>query len=98
MGRFVALLGALFSQVFLVFSCKYSAGLYICEMQNHKFSVGQKVKYYNRVRTTAAQGEYEIVRLLPAEEGQFQYRIKSELERNERVAAEDQLNPPKAAI
>ncbi|MEP0323876.1 hypothetical protein [Bauldia litoralis] len=50
------------------------------------------------MRTTAAQGEYEIVRLLPAEEGQFQYRIKSELERNERVAAEDQLNPPKAAI
>jgi hypothetical protein len=74
------------------------AKAYIYFMQNHKFSVGQRVKFYNRVRAAAAQGEYEIVRLLPAEEGQFQYRIKSELERNERVAAEDQLNPPKATI
>jgi hypothetical protein len=64
-------------------------------MKNHKFSVGQKVDFFNRVRVAAAQGEYEIVRLLPAENGQFQYRIKSALERNERVVAEDQLNSRK---
>jgi len=67
-------------------------------MQIHKFSVGEKVKFQNRVRGAAVQGEYEIVRLLPEEEGQLLYRIKSDLERNERVAAEDQLNPPKATI
>ena len=66
-------------------------------MQKHKFSLGQKVDFSNRMRIAAAQGEYEIVRLLPAEAGQFLYRIKSTLERNERVVGEDQLNPRKAS-
>ncbi|MCB1485865.1 MAG: hypothetical protein KDJ88_00235 [Bauldia sp.] len=67
-------------------------------MQNHKFSVGQKVKFQNRIRGASVPGEYEIVRLLPEEEGQLLYRIKSTLERNERVAAEDQLNTLKAPV
>jgi len=64
-------------------------------MQKHKFSVGQKVDFRSRTRIVAAEGEYEIVRLLPAEAGQLQYRIKSTLERNERVVAEDQINSRK---
>jgi hypothetical protein len=64
-------------------------------MQKHKFSVGQKVDFRSRTRIVAAQGEYEIVRLLPAEAGQLQYRIKSTLERNERVVAEDQIDSRK---
>jgi len=67
-------------------------------MQKHKFSVGQKVDFWSRARIVAAEGEYEIVRLLPAEYGQFQYRIKSSLERNERVVGEDQINSRKARI
>jgi hypothetical protein len=61
-------------------------------MKTHKFSLGQKVSFLSRARISAAQGEYEIVRLVPVEAGQFQYRIKSALERNERVVAEDQLD------
>lgn len=66
-------------------------------MQKHKFSVGQKVDFSIRTRIAAPQGEYEVVRLLPPEAGQFQYRIKSALERNERVVGEDQLNPRKGS-
>ena len=43
------------------------------------------------MRVAAANGEFEVVRLLPAEGGELQYRIKSPLERTERVVAEDQL-------
>jgi len=75
--------------------CKFFGDHYIDFMQKHKFSVGQKVDFWNRTRIAAAQGEYEIVRLLPAEAGQFQYRIKSALERNERVVGEDQINSRK---
>ena len=66
-------------------------------MEKHKFSIGQKVNFSNRVRVAAAPGEYEVMRLLPSEEGQYLYRIKSALERNERVVAEDQLNTRKAS-
>lgn len=68
---------------------------YIKSMKNHKFAIGEKVDFSSRMRVAAAQGEYEVVRLLPEESGQFHYRIKSALERNERVVAEDQLNPRK---
>ncbi len=60
-------------------------------MKNHKFGVGEKVSFYNRLRISAVHGEFEVVRLLPAEGGEMQYRIKSSLERTERVVAEDQL-------
>ena len=60
-------------------------------MQQHKYHIGEKVKFAGRARVPAAHGEYEVVRLLPVESGQFLYRIKSALERNERVVAEDQL-------
>ena len=61
-------------------------------MQNHRYVVGQAVAFVGRSRIRAAHGEYKISRLLPAESGQFLYRIKSELERGERVVGEDQLS------
>jgi hypothetical protein len=61
-------------------------------MKNHKFGVGQRVKYFSRVRVSAPNGAFEVVRLLPAEGGEFQYRIKSPLEKTERVVSEDQLS------
>jgi hypothetical protein len=63
-------------------------------MQVHKYSVGERVNFAGRVRLGAATGEYEIVRLLPAEAGQPLYRIKSVLEPHERVVGEEQLTPP----
>jgi hypothetical protein len=60
-------------------------------MTKHKFNIGQKVDFTSRMRAAAASGEFEVMRLLPAEGGELQYRIKSPLERTERVVAEDQL-------
>ena len=60
-------------------------------MQHHKYCVGQRVKFVYRSRISAADGDYEIMRLLPSESGQFLYRIKSGLERSERVVEEDQI-------
>ena len=61
-------------------------------MQNHRYVVGQAVDFVRPSRTSAARGEYKISRLLPAESGQYLYRIKRELERGERVVVEDQLS------
>ncbi len=60
-------------------------------MQNHKYCIGEKVSLVGRVQVSAAHGEYKVMRLLPAESGQFLYRIKSEFEPGERVVAEDEL-------
>ena len=60
-------------------------------MQNHKYSVGERVNFAGRARVGGASGDYEVVKLLPIEAGQFLYRIKSALERHERVVDEEQL-------
>jgi len=59
-------------------------------MATHKFSVGQKVEIV-QVRGFAPHGVFEIVRLLPPSEGEFQYRIKSADEPHERVVKESLL-------
>jgi len=59
----------------------------------HKFKVGQSVSFtsgpFGRGGT---DGIYKIVQLLPAEDDDFQYRIKSAAEPHERVVKESQLN------
>jgi hypothetical protein len=60
-------------------------------MQIHKYTVGARVNFSARARLGAATGEYEVVRLLPAEAGELRYRIKSALEPHERVVGEEQL-------
>ncbi len=60
-------------------------------MHQHKYHVGERVSFVGRARVSAAHGEYKIMRLLPAESGEFLYRIKSNFEPNERVVAEDKL-------
>lgn len=59
-------------------------------MDQHKYKVGQRVEFLDRT-LPAASGTYEIVRLLPSDGGELQYRIKSEREAHERVVREDQL-------
>lgn len=60
-------------------------------MSQHKYHVGEKVVFVGSLRLSAALGEYEVVKRLPVEQGQVQYRLKSALEKHERVAGEEQL-------
>ena len=62
-------------------------------MAHHKFKVGQLVDFVPSRPGTAISGRpYEIVRLLPAEAGELQYRIKSKSEGFERVVKESELS------
>jgi len=58
----------------------------------HKFPIGATVYFTaSNVSRPAASGTYEIVRQLPTEDDDCQYRIKSSTEAFERVARESQL-------
>ena len=58
----------------------------------HKFSVGTTVYFTaSNVSRPAASGTYEVIRLLPSDGDDCQYRIKSSSEAFERVAKESQL-------
>lgn len=62
-------------------------------MSQHRFKVGQVVDFApGRVGVPASSGKYTIIKLLPFEDGQPQYRIKSSAETFERVARESQLS------
>ncbi|KPF95651.1 hypothetical protein NML43_25045 [Rhodopseudomonas palustris] len=58
----------------------------------HKFVVGENVYFTaSNIARPAAGGIYEIIRLLPTDGADCQYRIKSTSEAFERVAKESQL-------
>lgn len=58
----------------------------------HKFRVGQTVFYTSSpITRPGASGSYEVVRLLPSDGDDYQYRIKHAGEAFERVAKESQL-------
>jgi hypothetical protein len=59
-------------------------------MLAHKFHVGQKVEIVP-AHGFWLRGVFEIVRLLPPSEGEFEYRIKSIDEPHERVVKESLL-------
>ena len=62
-------------------------------MNASKFSVGQTVHYTSgTVGRPGASGTYKIVRLLPFERDEQQYRIKNVHESHERVARESELD------
>ena len=62
-------------------------------LKGHKFLVGQSVQYtagaFGRSRES---GSFTVVRLLPSDGDDYQYRIKSPGEAYERVAKESQLD------
>lgn len=59
----------------------------------HRFEIGQVLTYSPGIlEATAWQGRYRVVRLLPAESGDNQYRLKSESDGHERVVRESQLS------
>jgi hypothetical protein len=57
----------------------------------HKFQVGQSVDLIPRIIRQAAKGSYEIIRLMPENEDDPRYCIKSNAERHERVVPESEL-------
>jgi hypothetical protein len=62
-------------------------------MARHKFKVGQVVDFAAaRLEMPTVGRQYEIVRLLPSDGGQLQYRIKAIGESFERMAKEHQLS------
>jgi hypothetical protein len=59
----------------------------------HKYQVGESVYYTSPTfGRAAATGSYTVVKLLPSEGDDYQYRIKSSGEAFERVAKESQLD------
>jgi len=62
-------------------------------MSQYKFNIGQPIKFRFSGRTrSAASGSYEIVGYQPDEDGERRYRIKSDLEKHERIAREIELS------
>ena len=60
--------------------------------KSHKFHVGQAVYFTaGTMGRPGASGSYKIVKLLPTDGDEHQYRIKSPGEAFERVAKESQL-------
>lgn len=66
--------------------------LELSPLKNHKFSIGQTVFFTsNMMARPGSDGSYSVVRLLPPDGDDYQYRIKSIGEAYERVAKESQL-------
>lgn len=61
-------------------------------LQEHKYQIGQTVYFTSRpIGHMAANSTYQVVRLLPSDGADYQYRIKNPNEAFERVARESQL-------
>lgn len=61
-------------------------------MMMHRYSLGQTVRLKGRIGLPGKSPEiFEVVGLMPPRDGTFQYRIRSEEERHERVALEDDI-------
>jgi hypothetical protein len=66
---------------------------YEIALKTHKYQVGEVVYYTSPTfGRAAATGTYTVVKLLPSESDDYQYRIKSSGEAFERVAKESQLD------
>ena len=61
-------------------------------MAEHKFSIGQALQFSPGLgQDSKAKGRYKVVRQLPETGNVLQYRIKSEVDGQERVVREDQI-------
>jgi hypothetical protein len=62
-------------------------------MKTHKYAVGDTVTFAPRGQLhKAPRDRVKIVRLLPAEQNDHQYRVKSNTDGHERVVKESQLS------
>jgi hypothetical protein len=61
-------------------------------LRAHKYRVGQAVLYTSSpISRPGASGTYKVIKLLPSDGDDYQYRIKNPGEAFERVAKESQL-------
>ena len=61
-------------------------------LKEQKFQIGETVYFTSRpIGHMAANSTYQVVRLLPSDGADYQYRIKNPNEAFERVARESQL-------
>jgi hypothetical protein len=61
-------------------------------MITHKFAIGQALYFSpGRGEESKSKGCYKVVQQLPEIGNMFQYRIKSEMDGQERVVREDQI-------
>jgi len=61
-------------------------------MTTHKFVVGQALRFSPGLgEDRKSKGHYKVVRQLPETGNMLQYRIKSEMDGQERVVREDQI-------
>ncbi len=61
-------------------------------LRTHKFRVGETVLFTSSpITRPGASGTYKVVKLLPSDGDDYQYRIKNSGEAFERVAKESQL-------
>jgi hypothetical protein len=61
-------------------------------LKEHKFRIGQSVYFTSRpIGHMIANSTYEVVKLLPSDGSDYQYRIKNPREAFERVVRESQL-------
>ena len=87
----------LYNRCFSVSRRKRDRGrkLTFCVMERalkHKYRVGESVYFTaSNIARPGASGTYEVIRLLPTDGDDCQYRIKSTTEAFERVAKESQL-------
>jgi hypothetical protein len=62
-------------------------------LKSHRFTIGQTVRYIaGPLNRATADGSFKVVKLLPLEGDEHQYRIKNTGEAFERVAKESQLD------
>src|SRR5688500_1265597 len=60
----------------------------------HLFSIGQSVRLKGGFQTAPKLGDvYRITATLPPRDNLFQYRVRHDEERHERVATQDRLEP-----
>jgi hypothetical protein len=60
----------------------------------HKFAIGEAVEFRPGRSMSAVRGAYLIVKQLPENDGEPEYRIRSPLEPHERTAREKDLKRP----
>jgi hypothetical protein len=68
-------------------------------MQSHGFSVGQSVELTRgRYDGDVPNGTYTVLRLLPNDQADREYRVRHQRDGHERVVRESQLRPGPATL
>jgi hypothetical protein len=68
-------------------------------MQPHGFSVGQSVEFFaGKYDGNVTRGTYTVLRLLPNDGADREYRVRHQHDGHERVVRESQLRPGPASF